>query len=279
MITLSGFTDEIWATLPAQVHLARRLGLTHVELRRVGLSGVLRFSDRRLARVERLLAAQQLGISSIATPIGKSDVDAPATSDADDLRRAAVLAHRFGTPFVRVFSWFTPTPDADAPAVLDKMAALADVADAEGVTLLHENEKGVYGDRPERCLDLVRATGGRLRLVFDPANFVQCGVRPHDEAWPRLAPHVAALHAKDARTRTRRVVPCGEGDGQWPQLAAALAQSGWDGFISLEPHLGLGGRGGPVQPRRWASALDALRRVWADAGVQVTRRAGSPSAG
>ena len=133
MITLSGFTDEVWATLPAQVHLARRLGLTHVELRRVGLSGVLRFSDRRLARVERLLAAQQLGISSIATPIGKSDVDAPATSDADDLRRAAVLAHRFGTPFVRVFSWFTPTPDADAPAVLDKMAALADVADAERV--------------------------------------------------------------------------------------------------------------------------------------------------
>lgn len=279
MITLSGFTDEVWATLPAQLHLARRLGLTQVELRRVGLSGVLRFSERRLARVERLLAAQQLGVSSIATPIGKSDVDAASSTDTDDLRRAALLAHRFGTPYIRVFSWFTATPDADAPAVLDKMAALADIADAEGVTLLYENEKGVYGDLPERCLDLVRATGGRLRLAFDPANFVQCGVRPADEAWPRLAPHVVALHAKDARLRNGRVVPCGEGDAQWPQLAAALAASGWDGFISLEPHLGLGGRGGPVQPRRWASALDALRRVLADAGVQVAGGVTSPSPG
>ncbi len=261
MLTLTGFTDEALAGVPGQMHMAARAGLTHVELRTVGArrAPVVTASDRALDAAEAAIRDRRLGVSCIATGLGKAPVDAPLGPQLEGLRRAAALAHRFETPLVRVFSWFTSTPDADRPRVLNQMAVLADVARVEGVQLLHENEKGIFGDTPERCLDLVEATGGGVRLIFDPANFVQCGVRPVDRAWPLLRDHVHYLHAKDARGATGRVVPCGAGDGQWPQLVAEIGASGWSGFVSLEPHLGLGGRGGPISVRRWVRALDALR--------------------
>ncbi|MDO5534617.1 MAG: TIM barrel protein, partial [Propionibacteriaceae bacterium] len=153
---------------------------------------------------------------------------------------------------------------------LRQFAVFADIAEAEGVTLLHENEKGVYGDVPERCLDLVEASSGRVGLILDPANFVQCGVRPADEAWPALAEHTVYLHAKDALAASGRVVPVGEGDAQWAALASALGASGWDGFVSLEPHLGLGGRGGPITTGRWVQALESARRVLEPAAPSAT---------
>lgn len=263
MFTLTGFTDEALAPFPAQARMAASAGLTHVELRRVGTTPtpVLRASGRALDAAEAALDRHGLGVSCLATGLGKVPVDAPLGPQVDDLARAAELAHRFGAPHVRVFSWHTTTPDADRGRVLDQMARFAEVALETGVTLLHENEKGVWGDTPERCLELATACG--VRLILDPANFVQCGVRPFDQAWPLLAPHVDYLHAKDARADTRRVVPVGDGHGQWPQLVAALRASGWSGFVSLEPHLGLGGRGGPITTRRWVAALDTLRGVLA----------------
>lgn len=261
MITLTGFTDEALTTFSGQVAMAAGAGLTHIELRRIGLRPVLDAPPNAVATAERALQARGVQVSCIATGLAKAPVDAPMGSQVDGLKRAAALAHRFGTPFVRTFSWFTTTPDADRTRVLNQFAVLAEVASAEGVTLLHENEKGVYGDTPARCLDLLEAGGADIRLIIDPANFVQCGVRPFDEAWPALVDHLGYLHAKDADAATLRVVPVGEGDGQWGDIAAWLKASAWEGFVSLEPHLGLGGRGGPISPRRWVEALDALRAV------------------
>ena len=265
MFTLTGFTDEALTTFPGQARMASGAGLTHVELRRVGVrpTPILKASPRAVDAAERSLAEHGLKVSCIATGIGKAPVDAPLAPQVEAVQRAAALAHRFGTPWVRTFSWHTTTPDADRARVLRRLTTLARTAEAEGVRLVHENEKGVYGDSPTRCWELATQCG--VGLIFDPANFVQCGVRPADEAWPLLGEHVAYVHAKDARADTRRVVPVGEADGQWPELVAALGASGWSGFVSLEPHLGLGGRGGPITPRRWARALDALRRTLAAA--------------
>lgn len=261
MITLTGFTDEALTTFPGQVRMASGAGLTHIELRRIGRHPILDAPTPVLAAAEDALATHGVRVSCLASGLGKAPVDAPFGEQVDRLKRAAALAHRFGTPFVRTFSWFTTTPEADRARVLNQITVFAEVARAEGVTLLHENEKGVFGDTPERCLEIVTATEGGVRLIFDPANFVQCGVRPFDHAWPLLAPHVAYLHAKDALAATGRVVECGEGDGQWPELVAALTATDWAGFLSLEPHLGLGGRGGPITPRRWVDALGAVRSL------------------
>ena len=73
--------------------------------------------------------------------------------------------------------------------------------------------------------------------TFDPANFVQCG-QPVMEAYRLLRPYIKYIHIKDAMFSDVRVVPAGCGDGEVDKLLDAVGADGYDGFLSLEPHLG-----------------------------------------
>ena len=81
--------------------------------------------------------------------------------------------------------------------------------------LLHENEKDIYGDIPRRCVDIVESVGSpALRLAWDAANFVQCGVRPYTEGYAVVRPYLEYIQVKDALLATGEVVPAGAGDGE-----------------------------------------------------------------
>jgi sugar phosphate isomerase/epimerase len=70
------------------------------------------------------------------------------------------------------------------------------------------------------------------------------------------------LQVKDARADTGEVTPAGEGDGQLRETLQALRDSGFDGFMSLEPHLDLAGRhGGFSGPDKFRQAAQALKRL------------------
>jgi len=123
--------------------------------------------------------------------------------------------------------------------VIDRMRALTRVAEEADLVLLHENEKDIYGDVPERVLDIVESVGSpALRLAWDPANYVQVGVTPFTDGYAQLRPHTVYVQIKDALLATGEVVPAGEGDGQVRETVRALAADGFDGFFSMEPHLG-----------------------------------------
>ncbi len=107
------------------------------------------------------------------------------------------------------------------------------------VILVHENEKEIYGDIPRRCLDIVTSVSApHLQLAWDSANFVQVGVRPFTEGYAMLRPHVSYIQIKDALLADGTVVVAGAGDGEVPETVRALRADGFDGFFSLEPHLG-----------------------------------------
>ena len=87
-------------------------------------------------------------------------------------------------------------------------------------------------------------------------------MRPHADAYPLLRRHLVYVQFKDALAQTGEVVPAGEGDGEVRETLAALRDSGFEGYLSLEPHLAeagrLGGFSGPAGFRRAARALRAL---------------------
>jgi len=183
-------------------------------------------------------------------------------------RRALRAADVMEAPYVRVFSFFIPEdqePGHYREEVIDRMGIMAGEAEDSGVTLLHENEKEIYGDAPSRCLDILAGVGSpALRAAWDAANFVQCGVRPYKEGYASLRPYVEYVHVKDALSGSDRVVPAGEGDGQLPETLSALRASGFDGFFSLEPHLASAGMysgfSGPELFRKAAGAFKELLR-------------------
>jgi sugar phosphate isomerase/epimerase len=268
MWTLSGFVDEISSDFTEQCRVASGLGLKYVELRSAWDVNILDLKPEQLTAMKETLADHDLQVSSIGSPIGKIFIDEPFPPHLQRMRHAAEVAHVFGAPYVRIFSFFL-RPGADPAAhrdeVIDRMRALARVAEEADVILLHENEKEIYGDVPARCLDIVRSVGSpHLRLAWDPANFVQVGVRPYTEGYAGLRPHLEYVQIKDARAADGTVVPAGEGDGEVAETMRALRHDGFDGFFSLEPHLATGhatgGFSGPEQFRRaWTAFTDLLK--------------------
>ena len=80
--------------------------------------------------------------------------------------------------FIRMFSFLIPK-DADADSytdvVLDKLRQFIRIAEKHDIVLLHENEKGIYGDTGARCKLLFdRLACPHFKAAFDFANFVQC---------------------------------------------------------------------------------------------------------
>ena len=268
MWTLSGFSDEISPDFGEQCALVAELGLSHLELRSAWDTNVLDLDAGQLAAASALLAEHGIAVSSIGSPIGKIGIGDDFGPHLERARHAVEVAHHFGAPYVRIFSFFVPAgvdPDSVRDGVLDRMRALAEVAAEGDVVFLHENEKEIYGDIPRRCLDVVESVGSpHLRLAWDAANFVQVGVRPFSEGYAQLRPHVEYVQIKDALLAGGEVVPAGRGDGEVAETLRALHADGFDGFFSLEPHLSqthaLGGFSGPeLFTEAWRAFTDLLR--------------------
>jgi sugar phosphate isomerase/epimerase len=269
---LSGFADEISPDPAVQLETLAAESITHLELRSAWSVNVAELTDAQLTQFGQELEAAGVRVSAIGSPIGKIDIAEPIEPELERLRRVAHAAGLFGTPLVRVFSFFIPRgqdPDGYRDEVIDRMGALAAVAAEHEVVLAHENEKEIFGDIPRRCADLIATVGSpALRATFDAANFVQCGVRPHTEGYELIRPYLVYLQVKDAVLGTGEVVPAGQGDGEVRQTLAALQASGFTGYASLEPHLASGGRyGGFSGPESFRRAAQALKAVLAELSI------------
>ncbi len=263
MVKLSGFADEISQELDEQLDTLESLGIKHLEFRAVWDKNVLALSDRELDRVKAELDRRGIRVSAIGSPIGKVPIDSDFEAYKDLVQHAIDIANKMETPYIRMFSFYVNDLNADRDEVMRRMQAMVDMAAAGGAIMLHENEKAIYGEQPERCLDLHQTVkGDSFRATFDPANFVQAGVKPFDDAYPLLKPYIEYFHIKDAIMGEGRVVPAGKGDGQICQLMAAAKQAGYDGFLSLEPHLQVAGHSsGFTGPELFGTAVKALRAI------------------
>ena len=112
-----------------------------------------------------------------------------------------------------------------------------DYAKANDVLPLHENEKGIFGAKASECKMLMdEFYGDNFKAIFDFANFVQVG-QDTLEAYELLKPYIVYIHVKDALFKDGSVVPAGYGDGNVATILGKLFDCGFDGFLSLEPHL------------------------------------------
>jgi sugar phosphate isomerase/epimerase len=267
MWTLSGFIDEISDDFSLQCKIASGLGLRYVEVRSAWGTNILDLDSDQMSKLQETLATYGLKVSSIGSPIGKISIDDEFPPHLERMRHAVEVAETLEAPYIRIFSFFIPEgtdPDSRREEVLSRMSALAEAAADSDVILAHENEKEIYGDIPRRCLDIVTSVSSpKLQLAWDPANFVQVGVRPFTEGYAMLRPHVGCIQIKDALLADATVVVAGAGDGEVVETIRALRADGFDGFFSLEPHLGeytaYGALSGPeLFTKAWKAFTDIL---------------------
>ncbi len=237
---LSAFSDEYDPDFDTQLEGAKLNGLTHIEIRNVNGKNI---SDHTLEEAKGLKAkldAAGIGISSIGSPIGKINIEDPMEPHIEKLKNVIEIAKILEAKYIRMFSFYMPkdkNPDDYRDEVMKRMRMMLDVAKDSGVTLLHENEKGIYGDTVERCADLMEELKDYdLKAVFDPANFIQCDQETYPYGFGKLKDYTVYMHIKDC-IEGGRVVPAGYGIGGIKEILTELKARGYEGFLSLEPHL------------------------------------------
>ena len=276
MAKLSAFADEVVEDFLAQVEFLAGERVGHIEPRFINKKNIMDLTKGELDEARAMIRDHGLKVSAIGSPIGKVKLDEPFEPHLDKFKHAVDLALFFEAPYIRMFSYYAPEGkniDDYREQVTERMAAKVEVLADADVTMVHENEANIYGHSAENCVDLVEAVDSpKLRLVYDPANFVwgEKMTNNVEVCWPVMKPYVVHIHIKDWKLGAADVgsMP-GEGDGQIKELLAELAAINYDGCMTMEPHLQLGGQfGGTTGPELFTRAIAAVREIAAEVGLQ-----------
>lgn len=243
-ILISGFADEISPDFDEQLRVVTSLGMEYISLRTADGKGIADYTAEEVEEklLPRLREAN-VKVSSLGSPIGKINVDDEEAFEKQlvQMEELCKICKVLDCKYIRMFSFFIPegkNADDYKEIVIEKLKKFDAIAAKYSVVMIHENEKDIYGDIKERCKIILDALGSpHFKSVFDFANFVQCG-EDTMECWELLRDHVAYIHIKDAVTTDKENVLCGTGEGMIAEiLKRAIKEEGYQGFLTLEPHL------------------------------------------
>lgn len=269
----SGIADEAGKSIGTQVKAHQELGWKHIELRNVDGVNVTDLCDEAFEEVaqavsEAGLAASDFGaqLCNWARPIIKHpDID------VQELRRAVPRMHELGCRYIRIMSY--PNAGWDdkkwKTEVIKRISRLADIARDNGVVLLHENCDGWAGQGPEQTLELIEGVDSEsLKLVWDTGNPVAHDQDPW-EYYKAVRDHIEYVHIKDAvkeHDGNVRFTYPGEGDARVRDVLKDLKKQGYQGGVSIEPHLAAvihEGKEADSEDRAYAVYVEYGRRLMA----------------
>ena len=236
-IKIYAFADEASPNIDEQITALKRNGLDGLEIRNVDGVNVSDITLEKAKEVKTKLDANGLITWSIGSPIGKIDIEKDDfKAHLEKLKHTLEIADILESKNIRMFSFYMPEGKDVLDyknEVIDRLGQMCEIAKTHNVFLCHENEKGIYGDIPERCLEIHKAIP-KLKGIFDPANFVQSNSDTL-EAWDMLKDYIYYMHIKDAKI-DGTVVPAGMGDGNVEKVVKNFIEKGGNSF-TMEPHL------------------------------------------
>ena len=252
---MTGFADEAAKDLVGQIRATKELGWENIESRSIDGTNIHDLSDDAFDTACAQLQEAGVKINCFGSAIanwGKQITD-PITSSIEETRRAIPRMKRLGSTLVRMMS-FAVLKDRGPEDQMEeeRFAGVREIVKMfldEGLTPVNENCMNYGGMGAAYTLRLLENVPG-LKLVFDTGNPVFTDDRttplphPKQSAWEfyRLVKdHIAYIHIKDGVWKMPEGKMAfsypGEGDGDVEKIMTDLLGSGYDGGISIEPHL------------------------------------------
>ncbi len=230
MIKLCAFADEADRSLEGQIKALNENNIPHLEVRAIGAKSVAAFTHEEAKDYQKQLADNGISVWSIGSALGKVDIACDFEEYKNTVRHVCEMANIFKTDKIRMFSFYKAYEEKNK--VIDYLSQMVEIGKEYGVLMCHENEKGIYGDVGDRCVELLDAVDG-LKCVYDPANFIQCDEKA-EKTLALLHNRAIYFHIKDVIAETQQIVPAGHGDGMVDKLIADIKD---DKVLTLEPHL------------------------------------------
>lgn len=255
---LTGFADEAAAQLDKQIAATKELGWSNIESRNIDGKNIHDLDDKAFDEAHGKLQAANISVNCFGSAIANWAKDIRKVGDferdLEQTRRAIPRMQKLGTRLIRIMS-YAAIPDMPA---WDQMAAerfrrLREITgmflDA-GLQPVHENCMNYGGMGWQFTLRLLENVPG-LKLVFDTGNPIfskdRATPEPHkiQSAWQfyrQVREHIAYVHIKDGtfdvQSGKQTYTWPGEGDGDVVKICRDLIATGYDGGISIEPHMG-----------------------------------------
>ena len=236
---ISAFSDEYAENLEIQCQGLKSFGIEYMEIRGVNGKNISALTKDEVTDTKKILSDYGINVSAIGSPLGKIKLDGDICGHLETAHRVFETANELGAKNIRCFSFYLPdgkTREECKGQVFDELEKLVKLSEEYSVTLCHENEALIYGESPEKCLEILEQFGGKMKCVLDMGNFVLDGYNPM-EAYKVLHKHIEYFHIKDA-LYAGAIVPAGKGEAQIREILADYKETGTkDTFITLEPHL------------------------------------------
>lgn len=255
---LSVILDEINADFRGAAAIAKAAGLKAVELRMAFGRNIVELPDFQLRKIKEYLDSLDLKVCALATPLlkcflpgekGKGKVGDQFGFQVNDYEshkalvgRMAEIASLFGVNMLRCFSfWATGRLDeARLHQIAELLIPVAEEVGRAGKTLLLENEPCCFvktAKEASRLLSLLATPW--VRLLWDPGNGKLEG-EDEKEALAKARRWMEHVHLKDFVSQDGRVkfVPPGRGVVDYQTVLGGLWETGYKGFLSLEPCMG-----------------------------------------
>jgi sugar phosphate isomerase/epimerase len=281
---LAAITDEISQDFDHALDVMGEYKVRFAELRGLWDINIADLSHEQVQRAKRALRDRQMQAVCLATPFYKCDLEVDEAAirgpmhlarargigeQLEMLRRCCGLAREFGVELIRVFTFWRKgdlTPSIEE-RIVQAFAEPLRIAEAEGVTLVLENEHACYiGTGAEAARVLSAIDSPRMSACWDPGNAYCAGERPYPDGYSAIRPFLAHVHVKDAivdpADGQARFTVIGEGEIDYGEHFAALRADGYRGYLSLETHYRPEG-GTPEDGSR--ACLSALRRLLPEA--------------
>ena len=253
----TGFADEASADLDRQIEATKALGWTNIETRALFGKNLGTISDEEFEIVQRKLEESGVhfncygsAVANWANPITES----PEKS-YQEMRVALPRMQKLGTKLIRIMSFAVPAELKPRSMeffdeVVKRLQVIVKMAEDAGVVCVHENCMNWGGLSYEHTLRLCDklASSPAFRLVFDTGNPVFNGdIRgkaPYRkqsswEFYKNVREFIVYIHIKDAKWNGNQPVYtfAGEGWGEVERILTDAFATGYDGGISIEPHM------------------------------------------
>ena len=255
-IKISGFYDEVSSNLKTQLDLMKELGETYICPRNINGKSIASYTLEEFEKdVKPMLDEYGAKFSSIGSPIGKCGLTDDEAYEAQKKKLAELvkICKLMDCKYIRIFSFKVKPENYDEkfPMVVEKIKGFLDIVRGTDIVLIHENEKGIWGDEPNRVLKLYKEINDpQFKLCFDASNYIQCGYDA-PKAYELLKDYTIYYHIKDC-SLDRIEVPVGYGVGNYKGMIEDLIKNrNYEGFMTLEPHT-----------HRYANAKLLFNVVW-----------------